>query len=138
METLIIENTPITPYIIFNPKEGKFEFSGYCRPEDCKKYFSTLIKYISDYQEEIVSGRIAEGTKSDNFSFIFKFRYINSTSTKFLCEFLFQVIKFKNIGVSFVVEWFYEENDEDMRELGEDISDIIDYPFYFYSFTPED
>ena len=137
METLIIESTPLTPCVTFDPKEGKFELLGYSRPEDCKNFFSPLIKYISDYQKTIENRQIVEGIKSDNISFIFKFTYINSASTKLLCEFLFQVIKFKNIGVSFTIEWFYEENDDDMRELGEDISDIIDYPFYFYSYTPE-
>ncbi len=138
METLIIESTPVTPFVIFNPIEGRFELSGHSRPEDGKRFFFPLIKYINDYQEKIGNRQTVEGIKSDNFSFIFKFSYINSASSKFLCEFLFHVLKFKNIGVSFTIEWYYEENDDDMKELGEDISDIIDYPFYYYSYSPEE
>jgi len=137
MDILIIENTPISPYVSFNPNDGIFEISGYSRPEDGKKFFYPLIEFINNYQQVIESRHNIKSIKSDNLLFIFKFRYINSASTKFICEFLFQVLKFKNIGVSFTIKWFYENNDEEMRELGEDISDIIDYPLCFYSFTPE-
>ena len=30
-----------------------------------------------------------------------------------------------------------EKYDDEMKESGEDISDIVDYPFYFYPFTPK-
>ena len=39
--------------------------------------------------------------------------------------------------MSFSVNWYYEENDEDMRELGVDISNIINHPFNFYNFESD-
>ena len=36
-----------------------------------------------------------------------------------------------------LVRWYHEENDEDMKESGEDYEDIIKIPFEFIEFKDE-
>ena len=35
-------------------------------------------------------------------------------------------------GKDVTVNWYYEEFDEDMREVGEDYSDVINLPFLYF------
>ena len=34
-----------------------------------------------------------------------------------------------NDGLNVAINWYYEEEDEDMQEAGEDYSDLLDVPF---------
>ncbi len=134
MEPLIIESTTLTPFVNFNPNEGRFEMSGYSRPENIRKFFTPLTNYFDDFLEEIENRQDNDGIRSNGLLFVFRFTYINSVSTKFLCELLLQVMKFKNFGLSITIDWFYEEYDEEMCELGKDLSGIIDHSFNYYTF----
>lgn len=136
MEPLILKKTNLTPYINYDPFTGKFEMAGYSRPEDVREFYKPIIQWVNDLQDEISEGKFNK-KYSKSFTFIFKFTYFNSASTKFLSDMLFQIVKFNQMGVKFNVDWYYEEYDEDMREVGEDLSDMVSYPFNYYSFRSE-
>ncbi len=138
MDTLIYEKTALTPDVNYDPKTGKFIISGYSRPEDVREFYTPLIKYIEKYQNKISNRSLAETCKTNDLLFVFKFTYFNSASTKFISDLLFQIVRFKKIGVNIDIDWYYEEYDEDMREVGEDLSDMISHPFNFYSFKNEE
>ena len=134
---MVIDNTALTPDVNFDPKAGKFEISGYSRPEDVREFYSPLIKYFDEFQKKYENRSLNELCKTNDLLFIFKFTYFNSASTKFLSDLLFQIMKFKGLGINFEIDWYYEEYDEDMREVGEDLSDMVGHPFNFYSFRTE-
>jgi len=134
LKPLLFESTKLTPYVYFNPDDGRFEMSGYSRPENIRKFYKPLFDYIDNFQKELEEKALKGSKKAINILFVFKFTYINSVSTKFLCEFLAKFERLKENGVSFSIKWYYEENDEDMCELGVDISNIIRHPFNFYTF----
>lgn len=57
--------------------------------------------------------------------------YFNSASAKILvhlCQIISQ-IRLKN--KKFIVNWYYEEGDEDIRERGEHFSSVLNIPFNF-------
>jgi len=35
------------------------------------------------------------------------------------------------------IDWYYDENDEDMKEVGEELSEVVDFPFKYKSITRE-
>jgi len=60
--------------------------------------------------------------------------YFNTASSKMLLE-IFEL--FKNLhdsGNKVTVDWYYQEDDEDMQDAGEDYADIVELPFNFISY----
>jgi hypothetical protein len=39
-----------------------------------------------------------------------------------------------NNGHEVVVQWYYQEDDEDMQEAGDEYSEIVDIPFEMHSY----
>ena len=62
--------------------------------------------------------------------------YFNSASSKFLLDVLLEFMKFKSKGNEVEVNWYYEDGDEEIQESGEEMSDMIGYPFKFISYNP--
>jgi hypothetical protein len=57
--------------------------------------------------------------------------YFNSSSGKLLLSLFKQVEQLKNDGVEAKIHWYYNENDEDMSEAGQDFESIIKLPFNY-------
>ena len=138
MEALKIESTNLTPEVDFNPLTGRFEISGYSRPEDVREFYKPILEWLTDYYKLLENGTLSMDFNKNKLLFILKFTYFNSASTKFISDLLFQFVKFKRIGMEVDIDWYYEEYDEDMREVGEDLSDMVNYAFNYYSFRKEE
>lgn len=61
----------------------------------------------------------------------FAFEYFNTSSSKCLFDILKRLAQFEQSGMSICVNWFYEEDDEDMRETGEDYEDVLGLSFNY-------
>ena len=58
---------------------------------------------------------------------------ISTNASKWLYHLLKEIEKNYNTNKQFVINWFYQENDDFMLEVGEDYQQIIDLPFYLIS-----
>ncbi len=38
-----------------------------------------------------------------------------------------------NDGLNIRIDWYFDENDEDMKEVGEELSEVVDFPFEYRS-----
>ncbi len=128
MNSLIIESTEFSPKIYFNPKENKFEISGESRPENTSKFYAQLNNWVNEF-----SDFLSENPSASNLLFEFKFEYFNSTSAKFLLDFLqkLEELSKKNAHIKISIRWFYDKQDEDMRDSGEEFSQLVNLPFEF-------
>ena len=118
MEDIEIQPTATTPKISFHPREGHFEISGKSLPENSYDFFQPLLDYVEAYAEAP-----QEATK-----LVFKLQYFNTNSTS---QFLRMIKKFEKIhaaGKNVEVHWFYDEEDEDMKEAGEDFKVLLRLP----------
>ena len=59
------------------------------------------------------------------------FEYFNTSSSKCLFDLFKKLGKLENDDRDLNINWFYEEDDEDMMEAGEDYSDLLDLEFNF-------
>lgn len=126
METLIIKGTNETPDINFDKGAAVFSITGKSLPEDVKEFFNPVVQWIQEYAE------------SPNPETVLKVKmdYFNTASSKMLLE-IFEV--FKNIheaGNKVTIDWYYQEDDEDMQDAGEDYADIVEVPFNFIKYQP--
>jgi hypothetical protein len=121
MEPILLEPTRITPLINFDPNQGILELKGRSSPENSIVFYQRLIDALDDFiQSE--SGELVAN---------FAFEYFNTSSSKCLFDVFKRLSKFSDEGKSLTINWFYEEDDEDMMEAGEDYCDLLDLDFNF-------
>lgn len=124
MEVISIKGTQETPEVMLDNSKGIFEISGKSLPEDVKEFYNPILKWFDEY------------TKNPNPQTILKIKmdYFNTASSKMILE-LFEVVKkVHSAGHSTVIEWYYQEDDEDMQDAGQDYSDLIEMPFKLISY----
>jgi len=119
MNNIEITGTPKTPDVKFSAGDGRLEIKGRSIPENSIEFYSDLLLWIEEY-----SSAPKETTEID-----MKLEYFNTSSSKCILDVFKKLETIKKNGSNVVVNWFYEENDEDMLEAGEDYDAIIDLPF---------
>ena len=129
MNTLKISASEFTPKVIFDPEENCFEISGESRPENAGKFYEPILDWLDKYYKL----RYWQDSKFKNEEnatvFKFKLDYFNSTSAKFILDILKKLESFKKEEISISVNWYYEEQDLDMKESGEEFSKMTETHF---------
>lgn len=116
MENFKIEKTKSTPSVYFNNK-GILILSGVSYPEHADDFYTPLLKKMNEYTEE-----------NKNLSLTIEMEYINTSSSKYILE-LMKIILDKDVNLNII--WCYEEDDEDMEELGMYYEEFLDVKFEF-------
>jgi hypothetical protein len=123
MEPLIINGTDDTPSINFDNTSGIFEITGKSLPEEVVNFYAPVIDWVERY---VLKPNTSTTLK-------LKLIYFNSSSQRYLHELLTCFEKIGQKG-NVTVEWHYHEEDDEMRDSGEEYNDMIDLPFRFVSF----
>ncbi len=121
MKKLIVEGTEQTPTIEFDSVTGSLLLKGTSIPENPLESFAPLLKILDDYHQNP-----SKMTKVDFF-----LDYFNTTSSKYILEVLKKIQSLHKNGNQVEVNWFYEIEDEDMLEVGQDFSSMVALPFNF-------
>ncbi|RLD61966.1 MAG: nuclear pore complex subunit [Bacteroidetes bacterium] len=124
MEKKIIEGTEDTPEIVLDKDNNIFKFAGKSLPEDVKEFYAPIMEWIDDY-----ANNPNETTKV-----VFKMEYFNSASSKRIVDILTQFEEIKAKGANILVDWYYQDDDEDMQDAGEAFASIVDLPFNMISY----
>ncbi|WP_340153494.1 DUF1987 domain-containing protein [uncultured Marivirga sp.] len=119
MDAYYLEATPKTPKLDFNPDAETFLISGRSIPENSIEFYKPLLDWLDKYVQNPLESTIFE----------IKLEYFNTSSSKCLVEIFRKLEKIKEDGKSITIDWYYEEEDEDMEESGEDFKQIIKVPF---------
>jgi hypothetical protein len=131
MEILKIEPTHITPGIIFSPDENLFSISGMSAPEDVRALYYPVLDWMKKFIDEVVQGVYLISKNNIPVLFRIDLGYFNSSSAKFLFDILMELKKLPPEGVPVLIEWHYDEDDTDMKEAGEDISQLVEIKFNY-------
>jgi hypothetical protein len=119
MEKLAIEGTAKTPTINFDPTTGKLELKGRSIPENSIDFYQPLVDALEEYAK---SPKPTTEVK-------IQLEYFNTSSSKCILDVFKKLEDIKNNGSQVTIKWYYEEDDEDMLEAGEDYQAIINIPF---------
>ncbi|MBK7866570.1 MAG: DUF1987 domain-containing protein [Ignavibacteriales bacterium] len=55
--------------------------------------------------------------------------YLNSSSIKYLSDVFDKLENYHKSGGSVEVNWYHKSDDEDIKEMGEDIKEDVTFPF---------
>lgn len=116
MEDIKIEGTPKTPTVEFHHSTGSLLIKGRSIPENSIEFYKPLIDWIGAYAQ----------SPQENTVVSIKLEYFNTSSSKCILD-VFK--KLESVGSNVLIKWYYEEDDEDMLEAGEDYDAIINLPF---------
>jgi hypothetical protein len=118
MEPIKIEGSPKTPTVNFEAS-GKIEIKGRSIPENSIEFYKPLIDWLDQY--------LTSPAKLTNVNV--QLVYFNTSSSKCILDVLKKLEAIYKAGNEVVINWHYEEDDEDMLEAGEDYQSIIKVPF---------
>jgi hypothetical protein len=130
MESLHVNGTVVSPTVDFNIETRVLEISGYSRPENVRDFYFPLIQWLDDLNRYLLSGKSMD-IAIEPFTFKFKFVYFNSSSAKFIYDIIILLNSFQKDGFPLNIYWYYDEDDDELREAGEELSDMANVPFQY-------
>lgn len=119
MEPISFEGTPKTPTVNFNADSGIVEIKGRSIPENSIEFYKPLVDWLEEYKENA-----QPLTKV-----IIQLEYFNTSSSKCILDVFKKLEAVHKAKNPVEIHWYYEEDDEDMLEAGEDYESIIRVPF---------
>jgi len=131
MEAFIREQTNTTPSIEFNPEKNVFEIMGSSRPEDVREFFYPVLDWFNKFKEYLTRDGASLFSEENPLTFTAKLHYFNSSSAKFIFDIFEELRNVHNLNIPIKVYWYFDEDDEDMLDVGEEIAQMVDMDFQF-------
>jgi hypothetical protein len=119
MESLLIEGTTKTPNVQFDAEKAKLEIKGRSIPENSIEFYKPLVDWLEEY---------AHSPKTLTEVNV-HLEYFNTSSSKCILDVFKKLEAIHKNKYDVQINWYYEEDDEDMLEAGEDYESIIRVPF---------
>ena len=115
-----IESTKSTPEVRLD-SDGMIRITGRSMATNCCDVYEQVEKWLEVYVPE----------PADITCLDIKLEYLNSRDMKFYISIVKKLMAVGLANKKLIVNWYYEEGDEDIREKGEYISLEADYQFNF-------
>ncbi len=119
MESISIPGTLKTPTIISDSENGIIEIKGRSNPENSSQFYKPLIEWVEQY-----SNNPPEKTTIN-----IKLEHFNTSSSKCILDIFKKLEPIKKANLDILVNWYYEEDDEEMMEAGETYGTMTVIPF---------
>jgi len=120
-----VQGNDSTPFILLDNKKGEFEISGKSVPEDSLAIFGPVLDHITEYVQQPQPSTVLN----------VKLIYFNTSTSKFLLDImsaLEDLVDRPNVEVA--INWYYQVDDEDMMEIGEDFKDLLVVPIHVIAY----
>ena len=123
MDPLFIEGKLNSPTVNFNAVDGLLQITGRSIPEHPVKFYQPLEDWIKDYLK----------TNPQKITLLIYLDYMNTHSTECMLILLRCLGDFSktNPNSNLLVEWTFDEDDEDIESLGQDLEAITNVPFTY-------
>jgi hypothetical protein len=119
MDNLHIAKTKYTLEVNFDKDSGILQMQGSSYPENAFDFFSPIIEWLKKF------------TFDSNKPIVMNMRlnYLNTSSTKCILD-IFEILNTYMLGGNQVkLNWYYDNDDMDMMETGEELIEDFDIPF---------
>jgi hypothetical protein len=107
MQKLFIEETYQSPRVTIDPEKNVFEIRGNSFPNNAFRFYTPIIEWLDAYLE----------SPSKESLFVFNITYQNSSSRKMFNEIFKRLEKMFVAGHKLKIDWYYEEDDEDIKQI---------------------
>lgn len=100
-----------------NKTTGVFEIAGRSLSDNAPAFYKPVLAWLHDYAAD----------PNPETAFAFRLEYINTASSKVVLELLGILQRIEGAKVL----WYFQDEDEDMEETGEEFSELVNVPFEF-------
>ncbi|MCG8573488.1 MAG: DUF1987 domain-containing protein [Flavobacteriales bacterium] len=121
-KTLHLESTTKSPEVYCNSENGEVMIKGVSILEDAVSFFTPLKEWIQSYAQ----------FPKNNVNFTLDMEYYNTSTSRVLLD-LFRIFLPKEGDHGCKIVWFYDEDDWEMREAGEEYKLILGDTFILQS-----
>lgn len=119
MEVINITATEDTPKVVLDHVNKVFEISGRSLPEDVVVFYQPVMQWLEDFEKSPIQ----------NMELAIKLEYFNTASSKLILDILLKLEEIYQNGTQLKVKWYFLSSDTDMKEAGEEYSEIVGLPF---------
>ena len=135
MDKFHIKGSAYIPNIDFDPENGILEIAGESYHEYTTEFYQPVFDWLENYLKEL--GKDPKPGKKVQMNF--KMTYFNTSSSRRFIEILTMLEDYQKEQIEkdtnaadqdyVVVNWYFEENDVDMQESGEEYEEDVDLKF---------
>ncbi len=118
MDNLRIEATNRSPAVTFDFDRHHLRIEGKSYPEDVPAFYGPIFEALDRYLGALGAGRCR---------FDLSLVYFNSATAKALMLLLEKLDEAAAAGATIDVHWSYDEEDETMKELGEEFGEDLEH-----------
>lgn len=136
MKSFHIAGNTVSPTVDFNLETRVLEIGGYSRPENVRDFYLPIIQWLDELNAIQMKNR-SMNISVEPFTFKFKFIYFNSSSAKFIYDIIILLNGFQKDGFPIKIYWYYDADDDELREAGEELSDMANVPFFYVETSRE-
>jgi SiaC family regulatory phosphoprotein len=119
MSKLILKETSTTPKVTFDPEKQFFEVRGNSIVLNALEFYSPLSDWIKQNHALVDNGA----------NFMFCLPFFNSASSKGIVMVLKEIRQLQQAKNDVKILWCIEEDDEFMKEAGENFSEFLEMNF---------
>jgi hypothetical protein len=127
MRKLIIEKTSYSPRVVLDPVNKVYLIAGESRPPDVREFYDQILSWLKEFSLYLVS----PDYNKDPVIFNLNFEYFNSSSGKLILDICKVLAGLRLKGINVTIKWYYEKEDGDMLEVGQEMSRIVKFPFEY-------
>jgi len=121
-DILRLQRTSRTPEVVLDPQQKEFRIVGRSIPEDSVGFYQQVINWLERFRQM--------DQPADKLSLEVSLEYFNTSSSKCILDVFKQVNRIYTSGKPAEIIWMYDEDDEDLMEMGEDYGELLDLPFH--------
>jgi hypothetical protein len=118
MQNLKIAATDRSPEVDFDFENNRLKLKGESYPEDVAAFYGPLFEVLDEY---------LAGVRDGSCLFDFELIYFNSSSAKAIMSVLEKLDKTAAAGATVTISWYYDEEDDTMKELGEEFGEDLEH-----------
>ena len=119
MNTVEIQATKYTPFLLLDPEKRKIEIRGESYPENTIEFYSPLILWLEEY--------FAQPPSSEPLVIEISIIYFNSSSSKVFMDLFDECDAKASQGYNIQVFWFYDPENEAALEYGEEFKEDLEH-----------
>lgn len=117
MDNVNIAASERTPDVAFDFENNAYALRGESYPEDVSAFFGPIVGQLEEH---------LTGLEGATVHFDFEFVYFNSSTAKVLMGLFDKLDEVAGNGNTVKIRWLYEEDDENMQELGEEFGEDLE------------
>lgn len=123
MKKIEISKTKNTPQVILDKENSIFKIDGMSIAENAYEFYNPIMEWLGEYKLNPNSETIVH----------INMYYLNSSSVLYMARIMKVLSEIHAKGNKVLIKWYYNEDDLEIQEHGEELESLFHVPFELVS-----